>query len=176
MARVDKLVAYIKESGFSPRMDNFEHRLIIQKMVCLLELMGSEMGYNHSLYVRGPYSPILTQEAFENKKKVEQLDTTYKLSSAEKERIESIKNGSDNLNTALLEIMATYSFLTKAMMKNGTDATIILKRLKPFYSETQIAVGISRSKPLFPPSEKEVEGMKSEMEAWDAASNADALY
>ncbi|MFH1447520.1 MAG: hypothetical protein ABIG39_01540 [Candidatus Micrarchaeota archaeon] len=178
MNRLDKLVAYLKEFGLrpKPKVENFEHKIVIQKTVCLLELMGAKMDYRYSLYIRGPYSPELTRELYSNKERIENLKTDYSLSRKEMKKIEKIREHSERLNPTLLEIMATYSFLTKELRMSSKDAIIKLKKLKPFFSESRIAVGISRSKLLFPPSEGEVKRMKAEFKAWEDASDSDTNY
>jgi uncharacterized protein YwgA len=178
MNRLDILIAYLKEFRLKPRpkVDDFEHKLIIQKTVCLLQLMGEKMDYSYSLYIRGPYSPDLTQELYANKERIENLKTEHSLSQKEKERFCKIWEATDGLNPSRLEIAGTYSFLVKGLHMSSKEAIIKLKKLKPFFSESQIAVGISRSKLLFPPSEQEVERMKAEFKAWEDASDSDANY
>jgi len=175
MSEIDKLIAYLKELDFKPKISDFEDKLKIQKTVCLLELMGVNLHYDFSMYVRGPYSHDLTKELYDNKEKVENLQTTSSLNATEKEAAEKIRETSDGLKPTLLEIMATYSFLTQKRNKNAKEAIIELKQLKPFFSETDVAVGVSRSKILFPPTQAEVENMKNEFRAWENASDADAL-
>ena len=46
-----------------------------------------------------------------------------------------------------------------------------VKRLKPFYSEAQIALGISKAKEfLFKPTQKDLEDLKKETGIWQRAS------
>lgn len=167
MTEVDKLIAYIKELNFKPNIDDFQHKLIIQKAICLLELMDTNLNYPYSLYVRGPYSPALTKELYNNKEKIEALETKTILEPAEKAKVEKIKEASEDLNPTLLEIMATYAYLTNRLGEDRQEAVLRLKKLKPFFSEGQIAVGVSRSKILFPPSQSEVDDMKKEFAAWE---------
>jgi uncharacterized protein YwgA len=78
MGELKKLIALIKESGIKVNVDNFQDRLILQKLVYLLKLSGINLGYSFSLYVRGPYSPDLTKEFYEYKDTVNNLQTDYR--------------------------------------------------------------------------------------------------
>jgi uncharacterized protein YwgA len=176
MGDLKKVIACMKEMGRRPKVENFQDKLVIQKAVCLLELLGLDMKYRFSIYVRGPYSPDLAADLYANKELVENLKTDYAFTKAEKELIAKISEASNNLEPALLEIMATYAFLSKKCSLGGKEAIAELKKIKPFYSEAKIAVGISRARQLFPPTEKEIEGMKNEFQAWEEAGNADARY
>jgi len=176
MERLDRMIACLKQAGMRPKVDNFQQKLIIQKAMCLLSLLGMKTGYSFSLYVRGPYSPDLTKDLYAHTEQVEKLESSYKLNEKEVEMVEKVLEISDKLDPTMLEVAATYAFLWKGMGKNVKEALIELKRLKPFYSAAQIAVGVSRAKELFPPSEEEVKRMKAEMADWEAAAVEDMKY
>ena len=176
MKSLNKVIACMKELGKTPRVQSFEDRLVIQKTVCLLELMGFDIGYRFSLYVRGPYSPDLTADLYNQQDLVESLKTDYSMTAEEKGFITKISEASDGLDPALLEIMATYAFISKDMGMESKEAVSQLKKLKPFYSEARIAVGISRAKGLFPRTEKEVMEMKAEFRESEGAALSDSKY
>ena len=75
MEKRKKVIAFFKELGFAFDISRFDDRLIAQKLVCLLELKGIDLGYSCSLYVRGPYSPDLTQDLFAFTREFENLET-----------------------------------------------------------------------------------------------------
>ena len=77
-----------------------------------------------------------------------------------------------NLDNSLLEITVVYIFLKKSDL-NSKDAIVLLKKLKPLYAHEKIVVGISRTKQLFPPSEKEIADMKKEFADVESASISD---
>jgi len=159
-----------------PKVENFQDKLVIQKTVCLLELLGFNMGYDFSMYIRGPYSPDLTGDLYKYRSQVENLRTDYAISDKEKSLVAKVCATSKGLEPALLEIMATYAFLVIRCSQSNKDATVELKRIKPFYSEAKIAVGISRAKQLFPPTEAEVERMKAEFRDLEDASVSDNKF
>lgn len=45
--------------------DSFDLRLVLQKCVYLMECFGVDLGYRYNWYIRGPYCPDLTEDAFE---------------------------------------------------------------------------------------------------------------
>ena len=168
---LDKVVACFKKLGFKPAVESFEHRLIIQKAVYLLQLKGIKTGFGYHLYVRGPYSKELTDQVYDNKKKVEHLESSANLSNAESKDIQEFKELFGELKPSTLEVAATYSFFAFDQKQDPLTALKNVKRMKSFYSEVQIAIGVSKAKEfLFRPSEKELAEMKEEAKAWQDAS------
>ena len=45
-------------------LDTFLKRLRLQKKIYLLQLTGLDSGYRYNWYLRGPYCPSLTEDAF----------------------------------------------------------------------------------------------------------------
>lgn len=176
MNKLNKIIACMKEFGMKPKIGSFESKLVIQKAVCLLELIGLNAGYGFSMYIRGPYSPELTKDLYENRDAVENLRANCALSSAEKCLVAKVAEASDNLDPTLLEIMATYAFLSKKCNLDNRKAVPEIKRLKPFFSHGKIAVGISRAKGLFPLTEKEIKGIRKEFALWESAALSDMKF
>ena len=176
MGELNKVIACMKEFGKKSKVDDFQDKLVIQKVVCLLELLDFDMNYKFSMYVRGPYSPDLTADLYQNKEKVESLKSDYVFSNKEKSLITKVAQTSNNFEPAMLEIMATYTFLVQKKSLSSRDATMELKKIKSFYSESKIAVGLSRAKQLFPPTEKQVEEMKAEFADFEDAALSDMKY
>ena len=50
--------------GVPVRLDSFADRLTVQKSVYLAQAAGVQLGYQFHWYLRGPYSPTLTRDAF----------------------------------------------------------------------------------------------------------------
>ncbi len=171
---LDKVLACFKALGFKPKIDNFEDRLIIQKTVYLLQMKGVKTGFEYSLYVRGPYSRELTDQVYGNKKKVEHLETSAGLTGGESKDIEEFRELFGELKPSTLEVAATYSFFAFDQKQDPLTAQKNVKKIKPFYSEAQIAVGVSKAKEfLFVPTEKELAEMKEEFRPWQEASTHD---
>ena len=165
-----KVIAFFKELGFSFDISRFDDRLIAQKLVCLLELKGIDLGYSCSLYVRGPYSPDLTQDLFAFTREFEELETGARLTTAEKDAADDLGR-IFGLKPVPLEVGATYGYYAVRQKSEPLEASRQVKRLKPFYSEAQIALGISKAKAfLFRPTPNDLEDLKKETAIWQRAS------
>lgn len=170
MEKHKKVIAFFKELDFKFDISRFDDRLIAQKLVCLLELRGIDIGYSCSLYVRGPYSPDLTKDLFaftpefENQKSGTRLNPQEKEAAGELGRI-------FGLRPVPLEVGATYGYYAIRQDCDPLEASRQVKRLKPFYSEAQIALGISKAKEfLYTPTHKDLEDLKKETGIWQRAS------
>ena len=165
-----KVIAFFKELGFEFDISRFDDRLVAQKIVCLLDLKGIDLGYTCSMYVRGPYSPDLTQDLFEFTNEFENLKTDVRLSAPEKETAGELGR-IFGLKTVPLEVGATYGYYALRQNCDPLKALRHVKRLKPFYSEAQIAIGISKAKEfLFKPTQRDLEDLKKETGIWQRAS------
>lgn len=170
MEKRKKVIAFFKELGFRFDISEFDDRLMAQKLVCLLELKGIDLGYSCSLYVRGPYSPDLTQDLFAFTREFEQLKTGERLTAEEKEAAADLGR-IFGLKPVPLEVGATYGYYAVRQKSDPLEASRQVRRLKPFYSEAQIALGISKAKEfLFRPTRKDLENLKTETAIWQRAS------
>jgi hypothetical protein len=170
MKKRKKVIAFFKELGFAFDISRFDDRLIAQKLVCLLEFRGIDLGYSCSLYVRGPYSPDLTQDLYAFTREFENLETGARLNTAEKETAGELYR-IFGLKPVPLEVGATYGYYAIRKDCDPLEAFRQVKRLKPFYSEAQIALGISKAKEfLFKPTRKDLEDLKKETGIWQRAS------
>jgi len=170
MEKREKVIAFFKELGFEFDISRFDDRLIAQKLICLLELKGIDLGYSCSMYVRGPYSPDLTQDLFAFTREFEKSKTGAQLDPIEKKAADDLGR-IFGLKPVPLEVGATYGFYTLRQKCDPPEASRQVKRLKPFYSEAQIALGISKAKEfLFKPTKKDLEELKKETGIWQRAS------
>ena len=165
-----KVIACFKELGFKIDLESFTDRLIAQKVVCLLELKGVNTQYPCSIYVRGPYSPPLTKDLFDHTDEFVSFITDVTLTPEEKASIQQLKT-IFGLKPNLLEVGATYGYFMKKENLEPSEALKRVKQLKPFLSEAEIAVGISKSKQyLFTPSVADIEELRRETTPWQIAS------
>ena len=56
----------LHELGIRVDLSSFDKRLRIQKIVFLLQQFGSETNWEFNWYLRGPYSPALAHQLFDN--------------------------------------------------------------------------------------------------------------
>lgn len=170
MEKRKKVIAFFKELGFEFDISRFDDRLIAQKIVCLLEFRGIDLGYSCSLYVKKPYSPDLSQDLFGFTREFETMETSTRLNSAEKEAADELGR-IFGLKPVPLEVGATYGYYSIRQECDPLEALLRVKRLKPFYSEAQIALGISKAKQfLFKPTQEDLEELKKETGIWQRAS------
>jgi uncharacterized protein YwgA len=170
MEKRKKVIAFFRELGFHFNIGEFDDRLIAQKLICLLELKGIDLGYPCSLYVRGPYSPDLTQDLYAFTREFETLQTSSRLNPTEKKAADELGR-IFGLKPVLLEVGATYGYFAIRQECDPLEALRQVKRLKPFYSEAQIALGISKAKEfLFQPTHEDLENLKKETGIWQRAS------
>lgn len=170
MDRRKKVIAFFKVLGFNFDISKFDDRLIAQKLVCLLEFRGIDLGYSCSLYVRGPYSPDLTQDLFAFTREFEEMETGARLTAEEKEAADDLGR-IFGLKPVTLEVGATYGYYAVRQKSDPLEASRQVRRLKPFYSEAQVALGISKAKEyLFRPTRKDLEDLKKETAIWQRAS------
>lgn len=169
---IGKAIACFKELGLRPKLDSFKDKLVMQKVVYLLQRLEVDAGFSYGLYVRGPYSPALTKTLYENKQKVEKLETATALSKSELHKIGELANALDVSNAAVLETTATFACLKFEKGLSEDSAMQKLRELKPFYSEAQLALGASKAKQLFfKPTEEDLRSLREESRAWEEASD-----
>ena len=75
-------------------LDTFSKRLNLQKRIYLLQLTGLDLRYRYNWYLRGPYCPSLTQDAFLLRDEVDSSEDDYEryeLSNTAKKKIEKAK-------------------------------------------------------------------------------------
>lgn len=96
------------------RKNTFDEWLISQKKIYLLQSLGTDLGYNFNWYLRGPYSPNLTNYVFEN---LDVLCTTdfneYHLTQEAEINIQMVKNlendrPSDMTTASWYELLAAF--------------------------------------------------------------------
>ncbi len=58
------LAKSLEAAGVPLAVETFDERLILQKVVYLIQVAGVHTGYRYRWYLRGPYSPDMTADAF----------------------------------------------------------------------------------------------------------------
>lgn len=171
MSNFPKVKACLKAMGFtSLSSDSFQDKLIIQKVVFLLKMKGIDFTYGYGLHIRGPYSPSLTDDVYANSEELRNIDSEISLSREDAEIVEGLLNVVE-LKPSQLEIVATYAWFAYEKGQDCQTATASLREIKGFYSDTQIALGISRSKQLFyEPTTEQIDAAKREVALWETAS------
>ena len=170
---IAKVFAIYKTLGIKPDTKSFENRIIMQKTICLLDMMGLKTGFKFGMYLRGPYSPALTKAIFDKIDSFEKNAESANISKEDAKKIKELKETAD-MKAPVLEIAATYGYLTNIEHKRMREAMEILQKTKPFYSLQQIMSGISVSKQLLSkPSPELIETLHKEMEPWHQMADED---
>ena len=165
-----KAVAVFEEMAFPVDCNKFEEKLVAQKTICLLQLKGMNFDYPFGMYVRGSYSPALTQDYYDHREEFENLTAGVSLSDEEKAVVRTLDHLFEK-SPSLLEIGATYAFVVGQLQMSPVEGFRIIKEPKGFYRDSQIARGISKAKQfLFEPTENDLEWLRQETGPMQRAS------
>jgi uncharacterized protein YwgA len=170
MGDIAKVRSVLSDAGVDLDLGKFNHRIIAQKTVFLLQLKGLDMGYDFGMYLRGPYSPSLTQDLFD--------DPTMQgpkegLSDEESGMVRELVEKFGN-SPVELEIAATYAYLRGVENRSAFDSWDTTWKLKSFYTKGTVAIAISRTiQYLFPPPPELIEDVKREFADMERASLED---
>ena len=130
--------------------ESFEDRLICQKKIYLLQSLGTDLGYTYNWYVRGPYSPSLTNYVYNNLEILSSNDFSgYSLSSSAENNIDIVNSLLEDKRAdfgiaSWYELLASllYIFNNKRSWKidEGDNALFgALIKQKPQYNKEQCA-------------------------------------
>ena len=83
MRRARVLKSFVKmleeRMGFHFNLDDFKSRLMLQKYVFIASRLGLNLGYEFSLYIRGPYSRDLAYDYYHLPEEGEELPESFKV-------------------------------------------------------------------------------------------------
>lgn len=135
-------------------VQSFQTRILLQKTIFILQEIGLNLGYDYNWYLRGPYSPQLTADAFEIQNDValfQEEAGKYKLTDTATSviaRVHAIIGEKINDDT-FMELVASLVFLSKYYRRNDEDLIVLLKNKKPkFNDDLYIREGLSVVKAL----------------------------
>ena len=134
--------------GLALRLDSFQDRMALQKMIYLCQQAGVHLGYRYNWYLRGPYSPDLTRDAFDLKAKRESGfdDTTgWNLDEASLQKLKVLRPlweaRPESERPRWLELLASVLFLKRSYDGRSKDVTglkEILERNDKHFTELDI--------------------------------------
>jgi hypothetical protein len=129
-------------------LDTFSDRLVLQKGVYLAQASGVQLGYQYNWYLRGPYSPSLTRDAFAVAAELSQgLDAPqgWRLDETSQQRLQHLKllfaPGDPKQHALHLELLASVHFLLqggRGQGKSPAELSAILQRFGKNFTEKQI--------------------------------------
>ena len=135
---------------------DFSERLICQKKIYLLQELGTDLGYMYNWYVKGPYSPVLTNDIYENLDFFLDEDFDgYNLAQPVRERVNIINSLEDEKPMKMetdswYELLASYLYIWNNRKSWGItsnqkeDVAEALVKDKPIFDHQQcnVAYGI----------------------------------
>ncbi len=119
------------------KIEDMSNRIILQKTIFILQELGLDLNYNFNWYIYGPYSPSLTEDAFElkqNEKTYREESDEFNLSDHAQKIIERYNSifGAKKEDSVWLELIASLLFLRKFYSKtNYDDLKAFLLEKKP---------------------------------------------
>lgn len=133
----------VLESLCPIRLDRFDDRLRMQKLAFLIQEVGGYSDFTYYWYVRGPYSPALTQALFSEREAPGRKDSPA-LSDAEQTLADDVRSlvGGKTDDPLKLELYASVWYLTpKRKLSSGDRKSIetTMKHTKPHFKEKQVA-------------------------------------
>lgn len=139
--------------GVPIRVASFPDRLILQKAVYLAQAAGVDLGYHYNWYLRGPYSPALTRDAFAIAAEIgEGVDDSHgcNLDPVSTGRLGQLRELIERIPQqdlpAKLELLASVRFLlrdpTTTDRVGVADLQTILQRYGKQFSDDEIRDGI----------------------------------
>jgi hypothetical protein len=138
--------------GFPLRLETFDERMAIQKKIYLCQAAGIHLGYRYNWYLRGPYSPDLTRDAFDLKAKSESASDEIEGSKLDDESIlrlnrirPSWASRPEAERPRWLELLASVLFLKRSYDGRNKDTAglkQILERNEKYFSEDEIQCAI----------------------------------
>jgi len=166
---LEKVIASLKFLGLRPNIESYKWRFMIQKITFLAHALGMRTNYYFTIYVAGPYSPVLASDYYRNSDRVNSLETDYDLAPEEIQILQKIRScGNLSDNPSLIECTSTIVYLMKENPEI-MDHTVLTKtrELKPYLNEYTCVAGLSKAKELLFKPEYLTEDLKQEIAEWD---------
>ena len=154
----------IEALGVELRLASFRDRLVLQKAVYLAQAAGVNLGYRFRWYLRGPYSPALTRDAFAAATEVREFGDEsrgWALDSKSVQRLDSVRAlvpgpGARHPDRQLELLASLHYLITREGLPrdNLTELRRTLRSLGKDFSESSIqhAVDELGAHGLLPPT------------------------
>jgi uncharacterized protein YwgA len=134
-------------------LDTFTDRMALQKVIYLCQAASVHLGYRYNWYLRGPYSPDLTRDAFDLKaKQGSGFDDTagWSLDGASLQRLQELRplweSQPESSRPRWLELLASVLFLKQSYDGRNQDLAGlrgILRRNEKHFTEDEIRTALT---------------------------------
>lgn len=130
----------LSELGLANSISTMNDRIALQKVVCLIQESGLQLGYSYNWYIRGPYSPNLASDYYQlaaDRRNVENDAAKFELTAAARAAVDKVKHiltppsgvGLDRVGW--LELAASIVFLVKRHRLTIESAKVKIQQSKP---------------------------------------------
>ena len=111
-------------------VSSFSQRLLLQKRLFFAVMLGIDLGYSHSWYIRGPYSPALTRDAFAIDDARKGGTTAVHVSDGLTDKVRSIQKifDKDWNDPQKMELFASLYYLAKTL--KTSDIGVLVDKLR----------------------------------------------
>ena len=112
----------LNELGLENAISTINERIALQKVVCLVQEAGLQLGYSYNWYMRGPYSPSLASDYYQiaaDQKGIDQDAAKFTLTAparAAVKKVEGLLNPPQDVSldrVGWLELLASIAFLKR---------------------------------------------------------------
>lgn len=147
-AKLVVLKLFLDSLNIPSEIDSLDDRKRVQKAVYLGQLSGVDLGYRFGWYLKGPYSPSLTEDYYALAEAIESDDSEYEgktFRTQVTEKLNTIKPLMDVPSTVnlekedWLELVSSVHYLRRVQKREESKANEILKKEKkhlfPFKDE-----------------------------------------
>ena len=105
-------------------LGSFAQRLLLQKRIFFASMLGVNLGFGHSWYIRGPYSPTLTRDAYAiNEAKSKGGTVTVTLPNPLARKLDDIESmfGAAWVDPRRMELLASVCYLARMFRRNDVE-------------------------------------------------------
>jgi hypothetical protein len=142
--------------GLDLDLSDFDRRMILQKTIYLVQAAKVDLGYTFRWYLRGPYAPGLTRDAFALKTELTQNADElkdWKFDPTSLERLSQLREVLESIpaetRARRLELLASVHFLLQTRQAKTSDLAglrAVLLRNEKDFSESDIREAIESLK------------------------------
>lgn len=155
MDKTSRLFASLSALGINPKMESFEERKRVQKLVYLLDkTVGMNFDFPYNWYLHGPYSPDVTKIIFNVVEKRQEVDSNPTiLDSNDFRKIEKLKSflkaDIDSIDELELLVSVHYLLTCSGNSKPSIKEIVsFMQEKKPYFTENEVQKAIERLQPL----------------------------
>jgi hypothetical protein len=118
--------------GTGLRLDTFDDRLKLQKTIYLAQISRINLGYHFHWYLRGPYCPALTDDAFAILSQPADRFRGWELDRQSRGRLARVKKLTAEASPRWLELLASAHYLLDRRQITSSEPALMVRALRRF--------------------------------------------